>query len=409
MHRAKECAEKYDKRLERLGIKYNPFPLRCPEEPVLQKLFMNRDKEIENTIGVIEGRRNALIYGYYGVGKTAFLKYFLFDLAGLEKPKVASIYTTFTGASEIDFLNTIAFALAKQFKSEYKRAEEVYNKMSGLEKGKELTTGMEAGFSMIFKGAGKYASTEGETFKAALLPAYTKDFVMETLKTMSEKYRILIGVDEIDKIAPRDFNKLIAGIRDILGYNASFMLTGSYTFLSLAGTIISTQYGAFDIKTELPEMSVKDLKDASIKYCKAAGGQPFTEDALEALAEQSLGIPRAMMVICRGAVENAASAGLNKIDRKNISTVLFATGKAIYASLLTTQKKVVRYLMSTGGELDTVTKKVAADLGVTQPRVYTYLDALMSKDAIIEMGKNGERIWKLSPALVSYLKKEGKK
>jgi len=408
MHRVKEYAQKYDKRLERLGIKYNPFPLRCPEEPVLQKLFTNREKEIENTISVIEGRRNTLIYGYYGIGKTAFLKYFLYDLAGLKKPRVASIYTTFTGSNENDFLNTIAFALAKQFKTEYKRAEEVYSKMSGIEKGKERETAVETGFNMIFKGAGKYASTEGETFKTVLLPAYTKDFVMETLKTMSEKYRILIGVDEIDKIAPRDFNKLIAGIRDILGFNASFMLTGSYTFLSLAGTIISTQYGAFDIKTELTEMSTKDLKNAAIKYCNAAGGQPFTEEALETLALQSFGIPRAMMVLCRGAVENATIIGLTKIDKKNISSTLFSTGKTIYDALLETQKKMVKHILSIGGELRVVTKEVAMALNVTQPRIYAYLDALMSKDAVIETGKNGERVWRLSPALVAYLKKEGK-
>jgi|GEM_PF-3399934 len=407
MYRVKEYAEKYDKRLERLGIRHNPFPLRCPQEPLLQKLFTNRDKEIENTISVIEGRRNALIYGYYGVGKTAFLKYFLFDLAGLKKPKVASIYTTFTGTSEIDFLNIIAFALAKQFKTENKRAEDIYNKMGGVERSKGMETAVEAGFSMVVKGAGKYTSTEGESFKTTLIPAYTKDFVMETLEIMSEKYRILIGVDEIDKMNPRYFNKLIASIRDILGYHASFMLTGSYTFLSLAGTIISTQYGAFDIKTELPEMSTKDLKNSAIKYCKAAGGQPFTEDALDALAEQSFGIPRAMMVLCRGAVENAAAIGLKKIDKKNVDEVLFATGKTIYASLLTTQKKLVEYLLSHGGEILAVSKEISASIGVTQPRIYAYLDALMSKDAVMEIGKNGERVWKLSPALTSYLTRGG--
>lgn len=409
MHRAKEYAQKYDKRLGRLGIKYNPFPLRCPEEPVLQKLFTNREREIENTIGVIEGRRNALIYGYYGIGKTAFLKYFLFDLAGLEKPKVASIYTTFTGSSEIDFLNTIAFALAKRFKTEYKPAEETYAKMKGIEKAKEREAGEEVGVGMVLKAAVKYTSTEGETYKTTLLPVYTKDFIMETLNTMSEKYRILIGIDEIDKISSRDFNKIIAGTRDVLGYNASFIFTGSYTFLALAGTVLSTQYGAFDIKTELPEMLTKDLKDTAVKYCELAGANPFTEDALEEIAELSRGIPRCMMVLCRGAVENAAIIGLTKIDRKDISNTLFSTGKTIYDALLETQKKMVKHILSVGGELRTVTKEVAEALNVTQPRVYAYLDALLSKDAVIETGKNGERIWKLNPALSAYLKNGEKK
>ena len=69
---------------------------------------------------------------------------------------------------------------------------------------------------------------------------------------------------------------------------------------------------------------------------------------------------------------------------------------------------MVKHILSIGGELRVVTKEVAMALNVTQPRIYAYLDALMSKDAVIETGKNGERVWRLSPALVAYLKKEGK-
>lgn len=405
MHKVKEYAKKYDERLEKIGIKYNPFSLRAPEEETLQKVFTNREKEIENTISVIEGGRNALLYGYYGIGKTAFLKYFLYDIAGLEDPKVASIYTTFTGTSETDFIDTVAFALAKQFKDEYQPAKDTYEKMRGIEKTKEHARTMEAGISAVFKAGGRYMSMEGETFKTSLLPVYTKDFIKETLNTMSKKYRILIGVDEIDKMNPRDFNKLIARTRDVLGYNASFMFTGSYTFLSLAGTVISTQYGAFDVKTELPTMSKKDLKESAVKYSRLAGKTcPFTDEALEHLAEQSMGVPRVMMVLCRGAVEYAAAKGLKKIDRGNIDITLTFTGESIYNALLPTQKKVVEYILSIGGGIESVTDKVSADIGVTKARVYSHLTTLMSKDAIIEIGKNGEKIWRLNTALESYMK-----
>jgi len=390
---------------ETLGLKFNPFKIRSLDQESLIKIFVNRKNEVKNLLGVPELSRNALIYGHYGIGKTALLRYVLYGLTKTSVQNISAIYTTFTGTSEIDFINTIGLAVSDLFKDENNDAKEMYKKIKGTEISKKSEVSTEAGVKFIVQGGGKYARAKEVTDKSTLNPAYIKNTTREILKKMAKKYDgIVIGVDEVDKMNPRDFNKFVANVRDILDFEGSFIFTGSYSFLTLAGNITSTQYGAFDIKVRIPDMSINDLVLLARKYCTFAGNNKcFDKEVLIKLAEQSFGIPRAMVVLCGGAIESATKLGISIINEENLENIVIDIGKVIYDSLTPTQIKVVKYISEKGGELNKVNKEMQNKLGMARTTIYTHLSSLMNKDAVFEKAINGDRVWKLNTGLNAHI------
>ena len=401
-----EKAKNYKKRLEKMGLTTNPFEIRePPDKETIQKIFTNREDELERIMAVTEGKPNALILGEYGSGKTILLRHLLYQLKDISELNITTIYITLgPGTSASDFINTIAHGVADQFKNECKPAREVYKKIIGVETKKEERG--EEGITAKWAGGRekRFIHISGEKITVSLNPAYAKDVIKNILESMSKKYRIIIGVDETDKMNPRDFSKLIAGIRDLLNYKASFIFTGSEAFLMLAGTILSTQYAAFDAKINLSEMSNKHLIEMTKKYCGLAGNCPFTNDVLEYFAEQSMGIPRLMNVLCRGAIETAVRNNLTCITLENSEKILVDIGESLYTPLTPSQKRIVDHFHRVGSEIRSVSKEVREQLGLAQSTIYGYISALINKDVVFERGKNGESFWRLNPAVETYLR-----
>jgi len=392
-----------------LGLKFNPFRLRAGglNDEELAAVFVGREDELKRLTRAAASRMNVFLHGTYGIGKSALLRCFLYRIAQLRDTKVAAFYTRFVGESEEDFLNAVAYALATRFKEENREAKSLYDKMTGTEVVEEKAAGTSVEAGLIFKGGGSYTATTGKHAVTELSNPHLAACVQKMAENKNYM-AVIIGVDELDKRSPRDFNGLVMKTRYLLEYQASYIIIGAHSFLGMPA--VSTQAGAFDRRIEVSTMSENELAELGKNYCKLAGNNPFEDEALEKLAGCSLGVPRVMVSLCGGVIDGAIDLGFNEISETNIDRAFGAVGSSIYGALTPAQRKVVDYIRVRGEELGAVDRRTEKDLSVTKSAVYQHIDTLLSLDAIVEVLEEPEgRAWRLNPAVAAYLKSRGVK
>jgi hypothetical protein len=395
------------RKFEALGIKRNVYTLRAGAftEDEINTTFTGRGNELRQLYRAAVNHHNVLLFGTYGIGKSFLLRHFLSTAARTKKFRVAAIYTPFYGRSEEDFLTAVAYALALSFKRENRDARSLYERISGVSIYRAAASEAKAEAGFIVKGGGSYTRSEGRVETSELKKPHLGENVDRLVKYGNTAYSVtIVGVDETDKRAPRDFNTLVREARYLFEKRGMILVVvGAPAFLS---EVTTSEFGAFDERVEVPPMGERELVEMAQKYSALADGNPFEKGALQEIASFAFGVPRIMMMLCAGAVNAAANVGLKYITADDLDGIMKTTGATVYRKLTPAQRRVIDYIHSRGGELWSVDKKTTSVLGVTKQAVYQHLDSSMRADAIAEVEERDGRVWRLNPAVSAYLKRK---
>jgi Cdc6-like AAA superfamily ATPase len=389
---------------KQLGLTHNPYRLRAgdfaPED--IRRVFTGRGRQLKKLSRAIISRRNALLHGTYGIGKTFLLRYFLEECKRSDEPKVVCDYCPFIGRSEEDLLNTVAYVMAGVLKDEDKDAKRIWDRMKGVEEQKGKVVRGEVG--VLVKGG---ASRENrKTWTSELSKPYLANVVKDLSARWCKNRLLVIGIDELDKRSLGDFKKLMRESRYLFEIGGlSLVVVGAPAFVE--SDVVTSEFGAFDACIEVPPLEESELVTLAERYSALAGKNPFDRPSLQRLAEFSFGVPRLMIALCAGAVEGAVDLGAKRITVGNLERVLQRFGEEIYARLNTAQRKLVRLIHSQKGVLKGVDEEIAKRLGVTRPTVYQHVDALMRSNALAEVVEDDKRTYRLNLALSAFLKKRG--
>jgi len=395
----------------RFGLKSNPFIL-SPYGDIerVAKIFVGRDEEIEKAIvSCLEEPRNILIYGMFGIGKSAFILKLLYEFANATNIRSITSYSYLGEATPKGFIAQASLALATAL-SGNKKAEQYKKILLGTsrvkEVGKEISGEVEGGVLVLKgKGGGKLAFTTTEIMETSLdqmkLQVIFKQLVIESKRKAD---RIIIAIDEMDKRSAAKAQEIIAECRGFLHEPVSFILTTSLRSMIYRADeigkelndIYSTFYGAFDEKIEIKPFSITDLSvfEELVKKTLGAvrnsgfkkGISPFTIDGIEFIAKRSHGIPRVFNRICRDVLDTAWRLKLKQINSGAVKYCFKRRGKEIINNLPKKQRKLIDLINKRKGILKRVDDQLVKQYKAKNKQaVYRQLGFLVQNDKVIRL------------------------
>jgi hypothetical protein len=266
-------------------------------ESRLREVFTGRTKEIKEVLSLFKGRerKRLLIYGWIGIGKTAFI----WEILDFLKRKVPNILTAYISLPESTDLATASLiALAKEMKDD-EWAQQLVHQV-GLDSQKAQRKRTVKG-KIDLPGIGSEFEEQTTDINKIQFPSLSFE---DLLKRALAKYeRVVITIDDLDKQDPARVKELLLNAQGMLKSGAWFILTGQPS--GLTRDILINQRGLFDLALELEnldydttyQMLVNYLNSARPKNCQykvndPKAVQPFTPETAKLLCKKSDGVPR---------------------------------------------------------------------------------------------------------------------
>jgi len=264
----------------------------------LREVFTGRTQELKEALALFRARerKRLLIYGWYGIGKTAFI----LELLGVLRRKAKDTLATYISLPrEATDLATFALvALALQMEDD-EWAQHQLNQM-GLRPRKRL---------IKKKGKGKVGvSAIGVEIEEEPVPTTPPQFPTLSFEDLLERAlkrytRVVIAIDDLDKQDPARVHEMLRSAQGMLKGGASFILTGQPA--GLTRDILTRDLGLFDLPIELRPLDQSTTYRMLINYLNSARPKetrrdpddlravhPFTPEAARILCEHSDGVPR---------------------------------------------------------------------------------------------------------------------
>jgi len=284
-------------------------------ESNIETVFIGRTEELKLVIPLLKGkeRKRVLVYGWTGIGKSAFILEILSFLKRTDKKSIVA-YITLQPDMELGMAAFIA--LAREM-PEDEWAQRQLNELTGL--GNLIRSRK----SEVGGNLGIHAKTSEETLNVqpTKYPALAFE---ELLNRALKKYdRVIIGIDDLDKQDPARVRQLLENAQGMLKGNAWFFLSGHPCGLNR--DLVNRERGLFDLSIELKpfdnettyEMLKKYLASARIKEIgknnEAEAVHPFTLETARSLCEKSSGIPRWFNRNASYILLRAANLGATKV------------------------------------------------------------------------------------------------
>lgn len=263
----------------------------------LRDVFTGRIQEIREVLTLFQGRerKRILVYGWLGIGKTAFI---LEILSVLQRKAKDTLVTYISLPSETDLATAALIALARKMEDD-EWAQHQLNLM-GLRPKKhpvQKTRKNKAGIS-------SFGIEDEKTTVPVTTPRFPALSFEDLLERALKKYcRVVIAIDDLDKQDPARVRELLRNNQGLLKSGAWFMLTGHPS--GLTRDILTRELGLFDLAIELKpldqpttyRMLVNYLNSARPKNARRdfddpAAVRPFTPETARVLCEHSDGVPR---------------------------------------------------------------------------------------------------------------------
>lgn len=284
---------------DKWGLSEIPFTESAGElgQNQLRNVFTGREAELSQVFRLVRGRdrKRIFVYGWIGVGKTAFIR----EVIGvLERrmPKTLGAYISLP--SGMDLSTAALIGLARQLPDD-DWAQHLLTQM-GLPSGRravEKKTVVKAGL------AGSGVETEEETVPITK-PQYPAASFGDLLERAYKKYeRVVIAIDDLEKRDPDRVRQMLRDEQGLLKGKAWFFLTGHPS--TITHDILARELGLFDLALELKpldqgttyRMLVNYLNSVRPKqnqrnYDEPQAVWPFTPETAKILCERSEGIPR---------------------------------------------------------------------------------------------------------------------
>jgi hypothetical protein len=298
MNEADRLWDNLDRVFSNWGITEIPFSESAPttlrQAAQLREVFTGRTRELEIALTAFRSRerRRVLVYGWYGIGKTAFI----LELLSILQHKAKDTLVTYISLPrEAEDLATFALvALAREMKDDA-WAQHVLQQMGLRPKQRPVKKRTEIDV--------KFVKTSEETTPVSPLQFPTLSFE-DLLGRALEKYRrVIIAIDDLDKQDPSRVREMLRGAQGMLKGAASFVLTSHPA--GLMHDVITRDLGLVDTTIELEVMDVPTTYRMLVNYLNSARPKrtryapddpaavaPFTLETAHTLCQRSAGVPR---------------------------------------------------------------------------------------------------------------------
>ncbi len=299
MSEADRIYDELSRTLSRWGLAAIPFSesastLRGSQ---LRDVFTGRTTELREALALFHGRerKRLLVYGWVGIGKTAFI----LELLGVLRRKAKDTLTTYIQLPPATDLATAALiALAREMEDD-EWAQHQLNQM-GLRPRKR---------PVKKKGTAKagVSSTGIETEEETVLvqsPRFPSLSFEDLLQRALDKYdRVVVAIDDLDKQDPARVRQLLRDAQGMLKGEAWFILSGHPS--GLTRDILTREMGLFDLAIELTPMDQSTTYRMLVNYLNSVRPKnarlalddpkavyPFTLRTASQLVARSEGVPR---------------------------------------------------------------------------------------------------------------------
>ncbi|MFM7578720.1 MAG: AAA family ATPase, partial [Microcystaceae cyanobacterium] len=247
--------------------------------------------------GLLKGkeRKRILVYGWIGIGKTAFILEIL-EILKRNAPKTLTAYISLP--ADTDLATTALIALAREMKDD-EWAQHFLHQM-GLITDRPLTE-VEKTAKIGLGGTGADLKEKNLAINKPLLPELSfEDLLKRALKHYE---KVVIAIDDIDKQDPARVKQLLLNAQGMLKSGAWFILTGHPA--GLTRDLLISERGLFDFACQLEPLPQPVMAEMLVKYLNSVrpanrqyaitdpkAVQPFTLETARLLCERSSGVPR---------------------------------------------------------------------------------------------------------------------
>ncbi len=279
------------------GIEEIPFSESASilDQSRLRKVFTGRSQELREVLSLLRGkeRKRLLVYGWIGIGKTAFI----LEILDILKRKAAKTLTAYISLpADTDLATTALIALAREM-PEDQWAQQLLNQM-GLISTESLKQTEVTGKIGLGGMGGEIKRKDIDINK----PQFPELSFEALLKRALEKYeRVVIAIDDLDKQDPATVKQLLLNAQGMLKSGAWFILTGHPS--GLTRDILISERGLFDFSIKLEPLEQDIMYQMLVNYLNSVRSenydvnddlsvQPFTPETAKMLCERSSGVPR---------------------------------------------------------------------------------------------------------------------
>ena len=293
----------YGERYETIGLKNNPFTPKPLDEEQLS-LFVGREKQIERATTAIAKKKNIIISGWKGMGKTSALNYLK---AKVQKENIMTTALIGTSDERPFFLNML----------------------SGIFRENQITTDDKI-IDIMKKNLREYWRSPA---------AYPTDLIINDILEIVENYRtvnfpLVVLVDEIQKLAlPKAKHNLQTTLCDFMFKpNFIFVCAGMTSFFKMMdepdaaladrftpeGDIILTPFKYEETQTLIQ----KRLQSARITQPKQSNTKiltnNFSDENIKLIHKYSQGNPRHIVNLCEMLIDHQIDKTPQKTEKKTI-------------------------------------------------------------------------------------------
>jgi len=284
--------------LSRWGLHEIPFSESASflRQSQLREVFTGRTQELREVLALFQGRerKRILVYGWVGIGKTAFI---LKVMSVLQRKAKDTLATYISLPPETDLATAALIALAREM-PDGEWAQHQLNLM-GIRPRKrpvQKKGGAKASIALVDL---NYEETTTPVTQPKFPTLNFEDLLERALKKYS---RVVIAIDDLDKQDPARVRELLRNAQGMLKGGAWFMLTGHPSGLR---DILTRDLGLFDLALELKPLDQPTTYRMLVNYLNSArprnarcepddplAVRPFTPETARLLCERSDGVPR---------------------------------------------------------------------------------------------------------------------
>lgn len=263
----------------------------------LHQVFTGRTNELRQVFNLIRGQepKRILVYGWIGIGKTAFLR----EVLGVLQRRAKKVLTAYVSLPpNMDLATASLVALAREMEDD-EWAQHQLNQMGLLPRKRAVKkTGIVRGG---VPGTGAEKHEETIPVSQPQYPALSFEDLLERAYTQYD--RVVIAIDDLDKHDPARLRQLLRDAQGLLKGKAWFMLTGHPS--GLTRDLLTRELGLFDLAIKLTPLDQETTYRMLVNYLNSARPTetrreiddpravwPFTPETASELCRRSDGVPR---------------------------------------------------------------------------------------------------------------------
>lgn len=377
----------------------------------ISNVFTGRKDELRQVLGLFRGRerQRLLVYGWYGIGKTAFI----LEVLGVLQRKAADTLTAYISLPRTaeDLATSALIALARAIQHEDEQARLLLHNLGLLtDKPLRVRKGKVEGGIGPLKG-----SVEDEALPAATLQ-YPSLVFEDLLARARQRYqRVVIAIDDLDKHDPAHVRDLLRNDQGLLAGGAWFILTG-HPF-GLTRDFVTTELGLFDLALQLPKLDQETSYRMLVNYLNsvrppeaqyevddARAVYPFTPETAHLLCARADGVPRWLNRLGSYVLRQAEQLGAERITPDVLERGLrYADEQLRGTAGLNQQEKSLLRLLQEKGMLSDATVSLD-DLRTIQHDTFSelmpILERLIELDLVQRLPNERANEYAISPLLL---------